>query len=211
APELSYRATGAPAVLRAEVWLPRRRMAPAVPWIVSNPIFVRAATPPALTSARADHRASVRIGTRKRRWRVERDPASAARLIDGGAAQGLILEYTLRPGPRVSQFVAAVTDALRRVDTWRVLRFRARASRPMRLSVQLRQPAGEAGRRWAHSVYLDATTREVTLALSDFRPVADAPPRIATTELESLLLVVDTVNTRPGTRGAVWVDDIRVE
>jgi hypothetical protein len=228
APELTYRAAGHPAVLRAEVWLPRRRMEPAIPWVVSNPVFVRAqarqspasvdapettarGARPGRAAARARQQESVRIGTRTRRWRVEHDPASTGRLTGGGAGQQLVFEYALRPGPRASQFAAAATDALRRIDTWRVLRFRARASRPMRLSVQVRQPTGGMGHRWARSVYLDATAREITIALDDFRPVGDAPRPIATAELESLLLVVDTVNTRPGTRGTVWLDDIRVE
>ncbi|MPZ16337.1 MAG: hypothetical protein GEV06_00265 [Luteitalea sp.] len=232
APVLTYRASGHPAVYRAEVWLPRRRREPAIPWIVSNPIFVR--EPPRRSQASGDvpgrtasgtpagragadtgtgtgSRGPVLLSTRKVKWHVEHDARSAGRVGRGGAGKGLTFEYALGPGPRASQFAAAATDALKRVDTWRLLRFRARASRPMRLSVQVRQPTGEVGDRWTRSVYLDATAREVTVRLDDFRPVADAPPRIPTAELQSLLLVVDTVNTRPGTRGTVWLDDIRVE
>ncbi|MPY86526.1 MAG: hypothetical protein GEU99_01225 [Luteitalea sp.] len=226
APELTYRAPGHAAVFRAEVWVPRRRFEPSVPWLVSNPIFVRAAqrsprsaagpeAPAGGTSgdpaATTTDRAPVLLGRPSVRWHVEHDDESTARVARRSVGEVLVFDYVLRSGGRVSQYAAAATNALEAIDRWRVVRFTAHATGPMRLSVQVRQRTTAGRHRWARSVYLDRTPREVTVPLEDFRPVADAPPRIPVAGLRTLLLVIDTVNTPPGARGTVWLDNVRVE
>ena len=82
----------------------------------------------------------------------------------------------------------------------------------MRLSVQLREPGAGEGKRWQRSVYLDSTPRNVTVFVDDSRPPGEAtgaPPIVAA--LDSLLLVVDTINTPPGSKGTVWLDGLRLE
>lgn len=90
------------------------------------------------------------------------------------------------------------------------LMFTARADRPMRLSVQLREPGREAGERWHRSVYLDPTPRDITVYFDDMRPrgVTSRPlPTLA--NVQSILFVVDTVNTPLGGNGTIWMGDLK--
>ena len=77
---------------------------------------------------------------------------------------------------------------------------------PMRLSVQLRVPQG-TDLRWERSVYLDATLRS-------HRPTRrtaagcrrSKQQRVDLARVDTLLLVVDTVNATPGSAGSAgWV------
>ena len=80
----------------------------------------------------------------------------------------------------------------------------------MRMSVQLRVPGGQQGERWQRSVYLDDTPREITVSFDDMRAVGptrtERPPLDA---VDSILFVVDTVNTPLGGSGRIWIDDVR--
>ncbi len=90
------------------------------------------------------------------------------------------------------------------------LMFTARASRPMRVSVQLRAPGGDAGQRWHRSVFLDPTPREITVFFDDMTPRGiTATPRPVPGEVESVLFVIDTVNADTGTNGQFAIDDVR--
>ena len=89
------------------------------------------------------------------------------------------------------------------------LSFKARAMRPMRLSVELRAPHGEQGERWSRSVYLDETPRQVTVFFDQLTPrgtTSSARPDPA--GVAHVLFVVDTVNAAPGSNGQVWIDDV---
>jgi hypothetical protein len=88
--------------------------------------------------------------------------------------------------------------------------FTARADRPMRMSVQLRAATGGDGERWERSVYLDHTPRTIQVFFDDFRPRgATRSPTPVLTNLQSVLFVVDTVNTKNGSNGRIWIDDIK--
>jgi hypothetical protein len=90
------------------------------------------------------------------------------------------------------------------------LSFRASASRPLRLSVQVRLLDGAGERRWVRSVYLDPTPREVRVALGDMREAGTgARTRFDPARIQSLLLVIDTVNARAGDQGEVRIEDLR--
>jgi hypothetical protein len=66
--------------------------------------------------------------------------------------------------------------------------------------------------RWQRSVYLDASPRDITVTFADMRVAATAERRqFDPARIESLLLVVDTTNARPGDGGAVWVEGLRTE
>ncbi len=79
----------------------------------------------------------------------------------------------------------------------------------MRASVQVRLPRGTSAERWRRSIYLDQTARVVTLRLDEFEP-ADAPTtrRPVAARLQTLLLVVDTLNSLTGTSGSIWMSDL---
>ena len=89
------------------------------------------------------------------------------------------------------------------------LQLRASADRPMRLWVQLRAPSSAEGERWGQTVYLDATDRAHDLFFDAFEPlgnVSSAEPRLE--DVDAVLLVVDTVNTRPGSSGRVRIAEV---
>jgi hypothetical protein len=76
----------------------------------------------------------------------------------------------------------------------------------MRLSVQIRTPGGTEGRRWRRSIYLDQTPRVIDLALSELEPVGSGTAlRPVVARVQSVLLVVDTVNAAPGASGSVRI------
>jgi hypothetical protein len=103
-------------------------------------------------------------------------------------------------------FTAPATAAIADYD--RVV-FTARADRPMRLSVQLRAPGGEDGRRWRRSVYVDQTPRAVAVRFADLRPIGStdgATPVLA--DIQSVLFVVDAANTSIGSNGQIWIDNV---
>ena len=91
------------------------------------------------------------------------------------------------------------------------IEFTASAASPMRLSVQFRLPGGHDGERWGHSVYLDTTPRPITVRMVDVSPQGfSAARRPVVARIKSILFVVDTLNTAPGTTGAVQLSNIRL-
>src|SRR5262249_19092889 len=88
--------------------------------------------------------------------------------------------------------------------------FTARADRPMRMSVQLRTGGENGGARWRRSVYLDQTPRTIELLFDEFRSLnaeqEAAPPLSA---IQSVLFVIGTINTKIGSNGQIWLDDIK--
>ena len=198
---------------RVEVALPDSPGTPPVPWLMSNHVYV--GIPPNRQSpapARAVHTtASVYAGGAARGWTIEKSQASDAAMQTIGALPGsqLLLRFALSGTATDSPYAAFVMPATPAIATFERLLFNARADRPMRLSVQLRSPGGE-GERWRRSVYLDQTPRMVDLAFADFRPVnaASATPADLT-KVDSVLFVVDTVNTKIGSNGQIQIDDIK--
>jgi hypothetical protein len=136
------------------------------------------------------------------------------RFANTDTPDGVIREFAFHlAGAGTSPCVALVTDETGAMHDATRLAFRARASRPLRLSVQARAAEGAAEpRRWQRSVYLDGTPRDVTVAFADMRlagtggRVALAPARIS-----SILFVVDTTNARPGDGARVWITRLRTE
>jgi hypothetical protein len=68
---------------------------------------------------------------------------------------------------------------------------------------------GEGDRRWGRSVYLDETERHIVILFDEMLPLGTATGPPALEEIRDLLFVVDTVNTKQGASGQVWLDDIR--
>ena len=78
----------------------------------------------------------------------------------------------------------------------------------MRVSVQARHPG--TGGRWRRSVYFDTTPRDITVVFGELVPVA-ASGTFDPAATDTILFVVDTMNTRPGTSGRFTISDLRVE
>ncbi len=213
APSIDEVVPAEPAVYRVEVNLPGAPGTPPVPWIVGNPIYVgrpAAGGQPAVSTAPTLRRAySVE---QLNATRIERSPASEGATSTNRTAgrPELLVRYAL--GGRASEhpFAAAVIPLGGPLEIGSSIRFTGRADRPMRVSVQLRSPGPGDGNRWRRSIYLDETPREFTVALTDMRPVAAVPIISALSEVDSLLFVVDTVNTRLGMGGRVWIGGLEV-
>jgi len=196
-------------IYRAEIRAARPFQA--VPWIISNPIYVRVPVvelpipailpPPEASLALFD-------GSSLTGWTVEQDPTSlgAVEVVDTGTTRqpALRWRFGLSSGAAGGQFVALITDLPHGLTASDRVAFTIRAERPMRVSVQLRTGHD----RWQRSVYVEAFNREATVMFDDMLPAgptATVKPPLA--DVRSLLFVVDTTNTKPGTSGLIWITD----
>jgi hypothetical protein len=199
-----------PAAYRIEARLARHSTPGSVPWVVANPIYVNLRPAHAAGQPDAPPPVTARAGVATESWRAEAAPGSETTLAPGTLdddTPALHWRLRLAEGPPVAQFAAIWFPADRSLITHERLQLRARADRPVRLWAQLRGPAA-TGReqRWAKSFYLDAELRTIDLRLADFRaidPPANEPPPMD--KVDSLLLVVDTLNTLPGTAATISI------
>jgi hypothetical protein len=208
-PELQFNAKGEEGTYRVEVHLPNAPGNPAVPWIISNPIYVRPAgwgvTPPASVERPPASTFNIQGGP----WRVENDGTSTAQVAQSDPPQGPVeFNYRLAEGGRSGQYAALVIGVGKALTERTHLAFRAHAARPMRISVQTRQP--HSGGRWQKSVYLDAETRDIVVRFSEMLPVGNSgtfdPARA-----DTVMFVVDLNNANPGTSGAFAIQDLSIE
>ncbi len=193
-------AVSAPGVYRVEASWPGTD----VPWLVSNPIIVEDAS--ASVSSRPPAPAQPLgqlLSLPPAAWTVEREPTSTGEIERDGGRVGL--RYRLGPGEPRGQY-AALAMPVREPSGIDRVELAAQASQPMRVSVQVRLPGGRDGQRWQRSVYLDQTLRSIVIPLQEFEPVdVRTTRRPIVTPIQSLLIVVDTVNTAPGASGTVWI------
>ena len=208
---LTFDAGASAAVYRVEATIPEKGGAgPPAPWMVSNPIYVGQPIPlieptPPATSTSLPLDATGAMG-----WTVEHSSRALGTITTVGALAGtrLWMRYALGGARSEGPFVAFSTAATRAPAFDRVT-LSGRARQPMRVSVQLRTGAGVRAGRWHRSVYLDETPRTVHLPFSSFAPVqGDLPETAPLDAVMSLLFVVDTLNTAPGSSGEFWIDDI---
>lgn len=189
-------------VFRVEVRFPEAGL----PWIVSNPIYVR--LPPALEPEQAMPAVSTQIVQlpADERWQVERDASSGGTV---SAVDGILrFDYQLGSGEPAGQYAALSVPAPANAGSDHI-RFVAQASQPMRLSVQLRLPGGRDGLRWSRSVYVGTEPTAIVVRLSELEAVGGVrsqQPLVAS--VESILLVVDTVNARPGDSGTLLISEV---
>ena len=179
-----------------------------VPWLVSNAIYAGQTTSavapePAVTTP------TVNVPQPGQGWEVERDPASkGAWSLDQHAMK---FDYTLGGGAPAGQYAALVTSLTGNISIDRI-EFVAHATQPLRLSVQIRLPGGaRGGQRWRRSVYLDQTPRNYVVRLRDLEAVdrqTTLRPNVA--RVQTVLFVVDTLNTMPGSSGSFWIFDAKV-
>jgi len=207
---LDYMAPGEPATFRVEVYLPGS-IGTSIPWIVSNPIYVgeRSIDDEPLIRAVATQFSSRYDNGQAEEWTIEKSPASAATLDRVGAVGGTQLSMRYALGGTVSDgaYAAVVMPAGSDVSQYDRLTFSAYADKPMRVSIQLRSSAGE---RWHRSVYIDQVARPVTVFFDDMTPSGATRTRTpALANTTAVLFVIDSVNTRLGTNGRLWLDDVK--
>ncbi len=207
-----------PGVYRVEVMLPGAPGEPAVPWIVSNPIYVGrpAVDPPAVISrAKPAARAELYSEGPAEGWTVEHSTSSQAAVDVAKAVKGtqIMLRYAIAGPLSEHPYAALAAPPGPALPSYDRLTFTASADRPMRMSVQLRAPGDDpAGQRWHRSVFVDTTPREITVFFDELVPRgATKTTRPPLAEVQWVLFVVDTVNTPSGTAGRVFVDDVRYE
>ncbi len=207
--------TGEPGVYRVEVFLPGAPGTPPVPWILSNPIYVgRSVTdpPPADPRGRATSVASLYGNGAAPDVRIENsaDAKGAVDVVPGVPGTQLLMRYAIGGTASASPYAALVMPAGPGLPGHDRLMFTARADRPMRLSIQLRMPGGALGERWQRSVYLDASERPITVYFDDLTPVGvTSQRRPVLSQIDSVLFVVDRVNTALGSGGQIWIDDVK--
>jgi len=213
--EVEHVVEAVPASYRVEILLPAAPGEPPVPWMVSNPIYVGRDATDAVPSGTRPRPSRFAVQYRDgpvTGWTVETSPASLGALDVVKALGGtqLSLRYGLGGAATSSPFAAFVMPAGSELSGYDRLMFTARASRPMRVSVQVREPGGDAGERWHRSVYLEPTEHEITVYFDDMTPSgATSRPRPTLANVHSILFVVDTVNTPLGGNGTIWIDDVR--
>jgi hypothetical protein len=186
---------------RVEVRLPDAAGTPPVPWLVSNPIFRLAEAPP---ETPRDH--AIVLALPVRGWRIEKGEGSEGTVHTTGSGE-VEFQYRLRPGPRVSQFVALATDLPPDLPAFDAVSFGVRSNAPQRVSAQLRF-AGDGGGRWRKSVYVDSTAKIVSVAVNDLRRADGPPGRPDPRRATSLLFVIDLTNARPGDGGSITLNAV---
>ena len=212
--DFTFQTSDAPAMYRVEI---RASSPDRVAWITSNPIYVRTAEPGADPPARPPATAAAPLfdGRAAPGWHVEHDSASLAALDVAPTVDRaeLRLRYGLGGGTMAGQFAALVVDTPGGVAPNDRLAFTVRSEHAMRLSVQLRAPSADAaGERWQRSVYVEATNRERRVYFDDLTPTGATDSRKPPLEqVRSILFVIDTTNTKPGSSGRVWIKTAALE
>lgn len=213
---LVFEAPPDPAAYRVEIDLPGSPGSSPVPWVLSNPIYLRPGgkwEPPPDPRGPAEEFAQQYDDGFAVDWRIETSSQSQAALdvvgTEGGGTQ-LSMRYALGGSRSDSPYAALVMPAGPALSAYDRLTFRARATQPMRLSVQLRVPVGTEGERWHRSIYLDTNPRQVTVFFDEMTPHGPTTRRRPVlANVRDVLFVVDTVNTAPGASGRIWIDDVK--
>jgi hypothetical protein len=209
-PELDFVPPGESGTYRVEIHATDRSGDPV--WIISNPVYIRNEMGAAGSLPQpADIATATPLfnGRDTSGWRTEAAPPSVAELSTVPAETGPVLHfsYTLQTSPAPGQFAAFVAETPGGVADRDSVTFRTRADRPMRLSVQVRVAVTPAADEWwTRSVYLGTMDRDVTVLFDDMTAAGvtrtPTPPRA---QVHSIVFVVDTTNTKPGSSGQVWI------
>jgi hypothetical protein len=179
-----------------------------VPWIVSNPIYAGDATETPITPEPAPATPTFDVPQPDQGWGIEHEPSSTGAWAKDRDA--IRFTYRLGPGKPAGQFAALASTISGNQGVDRV-EFTARAGAPVRLSVQVRLPGGQTGNRWRRSVYVDQTPRKFVLRLRDFES-AERPTSLRpfVARVQSVLFVIDTLNTTPGSEGTIWISGVKL-
>lgn len=204
-----------PAVYRIEAYVRDSPGGPAVPWILSNPIYAGLARPAArriidtAPASRIPARILEATLATGRADRSEWGPSPLDPLARRVAGEPPIAwSFALSPGSPAGQFAAIqipITGGLAAFDR---VRFRVRSPAPLRAWVQLRAPVGNT-ERWGTTFFADSDERLVDVPLGAFTPIgvtsSQQPPL---NRVDTLLFVVDTMNFLPGATGSMVLSEI---
>lgn len=205
------------AVYRIEAYTSGAPGEPPVPWLVSNPIYAGLAPPPAARPATPEPVS--RIPARTGEAAAEQGPLDTSvvqtgPLTDDARARAfagdpaISWNMALSPGPPIGQFAAVAVPITGGLAAHDRVRFRVSASKPMRVWVQLRAPVGNT-ERWGRTFYAGPEERLIDLAFETFRAIGvTSSPRAPLHRVDSLLFVVDTLNTLPGTNGSLHIFEV---
>jgi hypothetical protein len=197
---------------RVEAWLPRSISGASVPWVLSNPIYVGLRRVHAEAAAAAAPPATSRAGFATGQWQAEAGEGSTSVLTPGALADGtpaLEWKFGLAGGPRAQQYAALHFPVDQRLAGHDRLQFRVQSDRPHRLWVQVRAPGEGGGERWGRSFYVDETLRSVEFRFSELRQLSGTRvERPSLERMDSVLFVIDTLNTLPGTAGVIRFPDL---
>jgi hypothetical protein len=202
-----------PGAYRIEAELPAAFTGTSIPWILSNPIYVGLREPHARARPiQAASPVTSRTAIRTMAGEAEASDGSASALRATALADGtpaVAWQFTIAGGPRGAQYAAMQFPLEGGLGGDDRLQLRAQSDAPRRLWAQLRAPGSGDGERWGASFYLDDALTAVELRFADFRPLdpvsSERPPL---DQVDSLLLVIDTVNTVPGTSGRIAITDL---
>ena len=200
---------GTRAVYRVEIRVENAPGTPPVPWVVTNPIYVRDQDDVPRGRGGAAEQAPLYDDGDARGWRIEKSERSKAALdvIRTLSGTELLLRWALGGTSSESPYVALAMPAGRLLAAYDRLTFTARAEQPLRMSVQFRIDNGD---RWRRSVYVDEQSREMSVFFDDVRPAGvTGQARLPLTAVRDVLFVVDTVNATPGASGRVWIDAVK--
>jgi hypothetical protein len=188
-----------PGAYRVEVHTNSAPGTPPVPWLVTNPIYVRGA----FAESSRPEPVYTSVAVLAEPGSVEKDPRSTASVISTDGPRRF--EYALAAGARTSQYAALSVPVAAGSLAFDSISFDGRAAGPMRVSVQLRLPDGA---RWIHSVYLSEEERRVVVPLDRLLPAEPASTRPDFRSATSVLFVVDLTNARPGQAGRFEVANL---
>jgi hypothetical protein len=209
APQLTFDTKGEHGTYRVEVNLSNAPGDPPVPWIVSNPIYMRPSGWGALPPHADDFSPTTTLSIQGGPWRVETDGGSTAQVSQNEPPKGPTeFTYHLADGSRSGQYAALVIGVGKALTERTHLVFRAHAQRPMRISVQARYPG--SGARWQSSVFLDAQARDVVIPFSELSAVGTTGA-FDPSQSDTVLFVVDLTNANPGATGGFTIHDLRIE
>lgn len=207
-----------PGTYRVEVYTRNAPGQPPVPWMVSNPIYagLETGTTDIAPITEPQSRIPARMGEAAAEFgsndtsNVEVETAPQADLRDRTFTGDPTMNwrFALAPGTPAGQFAAVRVPVSGGLAAFDRVRFRVSASAPMRVWVQLRAPVGNA-ERWGRTLYADTAPRIVDVAFATFAPIGvTSSPLPPLDRVDSLLFVVDTLNTLPGKSGSLRISDV---
>jgi hypothetical protein len=204
-----------PGTYRFEAQLPsQQRGLASVPWLLTNPVYVglRERHARALADGAATGAATSRSPIATPAWRAEASEGSTSAVTTGVLGDGtpvLDWRFSLEAGGGPDQYAAMLFPLDGGLAAHDRLQLRVQSDAPRRVWAQMRAPGSRAGERWGATFYVDGALRSIELRFADFRPlgpVSSTQPPLD--RIDSLLLVVDTLNSLPGTTGVLSIADL---
>jgi hypothetical protein len=190
--------TSAPGAYRVEVRVAGRPSR--APWILSNPIYVDLppADPPRAVPSAVEVASLVNA-----QWRTEHDPSSSAALVAESGRTGMTFQLQQSSDSAFAALVAPLPHPSPAFDSVLV---EITSASPARISVQFRSADGLA--RWGRSVYVSPESGPTLLRTEDFVPAERRGRPFDAAAAESVLLVVDLVNSPRGSSGRIVVRNL---